>query len=251
MIMNKRMLAALLAAPAALTFAAPVQAQVSGSVATINPIAVVARSKAYIAAQQQIQATYKSAFDQIQARQTRFQTEVKPLIGTIDTNKDGDISEQEDAAAAARKDPNYARVAQLQQTANTDLQNLQLPVLKADIYAIEKILDLYDASQQRVVTARKVGVIVAPSAVLWAPDGIDITDAVLAEVDKTPSVAIAPPADWRPQQRAVELQQQLSEIKRRQAYAAAQQQQGARPATAPATGARPAPGIPAKPPEPR
>ena len=68
---NKAILAALLAAPAMLAVAAPAQAQVAG-IAYANPTSVVASSKAFAAANQQISTTYKAAFDQMQQRRQQL-----------------------------------------------------------------------------------------------------------------------------------------------------------------------------------
>jgi Skp family chaperone for outer membrane proteins len=266
MTINKRLMAAMLAAPAALAFTAPAHAQVTGGIATANPLGVITASKAFEAAEKSIEAEFKPSYDQIAARQARFQAEIKPLLTTIDTNKDGEVSEQEDAAATARKDPNYQKILAAQNTANQEIQRLQLPSVISELYALEKILDIYDASQQRVVAARKIGVILNPSAIIWGPEALDISQAILAEVDKTPTVTTKAPANWQPQQRTLELQKQVNELRRRAyqlAVLRAQQQQqqgtqgaapaGARPAGAPAAGApaRPAAGTPAKPAEPR
>lgn len=242
--MKHRVLVAALAASAAFVAAIPASAQVAG-IATINTMEVITRSKAFTTAETQLDTTFKPVRDQIQARQTKFQTDARSLIATIDTNKDGQVSEAEEQAAAARKDPNYTQLMTLQNQANEEIQKLQMPSILAELFAFEKILQLYDAAQMSVVNARKVNVILQPEAIVYAPDAVDISDAVIAELDKTPTVAITPPANWQPQQRTVQFQQQVNELKRRAyqlAAARAQQQQGAaaapgaaRPAAAPAT----------------
>jgi Skp family chaperone for outer membrane proteins len=251
---NKRVFVAALAASVAVAAAAPASAQVAG-LATVNQMDVVTRSKAFTTAEKQIDTTFKPVQDQIKARQDKFQTEAKALIATIDTNKDGQVSEQEEQAAAARKDPNYTRLMTMQTQANEEIQKLQLPSIMAELFAFEKLLAVYDAAQIQVVNARKINAILQPDSIVYAPDAMDISDAVLAEVDKTPTVAITPAADWRPQQRTVQFQQQVTELKRRayqMAVARAQQQQAPGAAAAPAAGASAAAGAtrPAKP-EPR
>jgi len=243
--MKNRVFAAALAASAAMTVAAPASAQVAG-IATINTIEAITRAKAFTTAETQLDTTFKPVRDQIQARQTKFQADARPLISTIDTNKDGQVSEAEEQAAAARKDPNYTQLMTLQNQANEEIQKLQMPSILAELFAFEKILALYDAAQISVVNARKVNVILTPEAIVYAPDAVDITDAVVAELDKTPTVAITPPANWQPQQRTVQFQQQVNELKRRAyqlAAARAQQQQQQGTAAAPgaaAPAARPA-----------
>lgn len=254
--MKHRVLAAALAASAAFVAAVPASAQVAG-IATVNTMEVITKAKAFTTAETQLDTTFKPVRDQIQARQTKFQADARALISTIDTNKDGQVSEAEEQAAAARKDPNYTQLMTLQNQANEDIQKLQLPSIVAELFAFEKILQLYDAAQISVVNARKVNVILSPEAIVYAPDAVDISDAIVAEIDKTPTVSITPPANWQPQQRTVQFQQQVTELKRRAYQLAAarqqqQQQQGAAAApgaTAPA--ARPAAGTKPAKPEPR
>ncbi|KTF69402.1 hypothetical protein ATB93_09670 [Sphingomonas sp. WG] len=244
--MKHRVFAATLAASAAMIAALPASAQVAG-IATVNQMEVITRSKAFTTAETQLDTTYKPVRDQIQARQTKFQTDARPLLTTIDTNKDGQVSEAEEQAASARKDPNYTQLMTLQTQANEEIQKLQMPSILAELFAFEKILQLYDAAQIGVVNARKINVILQPEAIVYAPDAVDISDAMVAELDKTPTVAITPPANWQPQQRTVQFQQQVNELKRRAYQMAAmraqqQQQQGA--AAAPGAAA-PAGSVPA------
>jgi Skp family chaperone for outer membrane proteins len=250
MTIKKRILAALLAAPAALVFAAPAQAQVNG-IATASPVRVVDSSKAFSAAQQQIQTTFKAAFDQINARRQAAQKEAEPLLAQLDTNKDKKVDDAELKAAQAAKNPVLDKIAALQNAANTDVQKLSNPAARAELFAIESILRQYDAAQLRVVTARKIGVVLTPEAFMYAPDSADISDAITVEIDKSvPTVSIQPPADWQPARETLAMQQQLAQLEQIRAYQAAAQQQRpagaapAAPAPAPAAGAK-------KPAEPR
>ena len=252
MIIKKRIIAALLAAPVALAFAAPAQAQVNG-IATASPVRVVDSSKAFAAAQQQIQTTFKAAFDQINARRQAAQKEAEPLLAQLDTNKDKKVDDAEINAAKAAKNPVLDKIAALQTAANNDVGKLSNPAARAELFAIESVLRQYDAAQLRVVTARKIGVILTPEAFMYAPDSADISDAITAELDKAvPTVSIQPPADWQPARETLALQQQLAQLEQMRAYQAAAQQQ--RPAgAAPAATAAPAPaaGGAKKPAEPR
>ncbi len=242
MTIDKRILAALLAAPAAIAFAAPASAQVQG-IATASPVKVINNTKAFAAAQQQISTTYKSAFDQIQARRQAAQKEAEPLLAQLDTNKDKQVSDDELRAAQAAKNPVLDRLKDIQTRAETDVAKLTNPAARAELFAIESILRQYDAAQMRVITARKVAVVLSPEAFMYAPDSADISDAITAELDKTlPTVGIQAPADWQPARETLAIQQQLAQLAQVRAYQAAaqRQQQGAAPAPA-AAGAKPAP----------
>lgn len=251
MITKKRILAALLAAPAALVVAAPAHAQVNG-IATASPVRVIDASKAFTAAQQQIQTTYKTAFDQINARRQAAQKEAEPLLAQLDTNKDKKVDDAELKAAQAAKNPVLDKIAAIQNAANTDVQKLSNPAARAELFAIESILRQYEPAQLRVVTARKISVVLSPEVFMYAPDSADISDAITAELDKSvPTVSIQAPADWQPARETLAMQQQLAQIEQIRAYqAAAQQQQrgaGAAPAPAAPAGAKPAGNKPAEP----
>lgn len=247
MITKKALLAAMLAAPAALAIAAPANAQVAG-IAYANPTAVVAGSKAFGAANQQISTTYKAAFDQMQARRTALETELKPLVAQLDANKDGKVSEEEGKAAQTAKNPAIEKIRTAQTNAQNDLGRLSNPAARAELFAIESILRQYEAAQLRVVNARKISVVLSPEVFMYAPDSANISQAITAEIDKVaPTVSIQPPADWQPSRETLAIQQQIAQAAQLQAYQqAAQQQRPAAGTPAPAAGT-----APAKPAEPR
>ncbi|RYY23383.1 MAG: OmpH family outer membrane protein [Sphingomonadales bacterium] len=251
MFTKKRIIASLLAAPAVLAFAAPAQAQVTGTIAYANPTSVVGNSKAFAAANQQISTTYKTSFDQIIARRQALQKEVEPLLVQLDTNKDKQISDEELKAAQNAKNPALDKLAAARTTAEADIGKLSNPASRAELFAIESILRKYEAAQSAVVTAKKIGVVLSPEVFMYAPDSADISPAITIEIDKsTPTVSISPPADWQPSRETIAIQQQLVQIAQIRAY----QQQSQQPpaAGAPAAGAaRPAAAAPAKPAEPR
>lgn len=250
MVTKKHILVALAAAPAALAFTAPATAQVSG-IATASPTRVVAGSKAFTAAQQQISTTYKSAFDQLAARRQALANELKPLSAQLDSNKDGNVTDAEIQAAQTAKNPAIEKIRTAQQNAQNDMARLSNPAARAELFAIESVLRQYEAAQLRVVNARKISVVLSPEVFMYAPDSADISQAITAEIDKTtPTVGITPPADWQPSRETLTIQQQLAQLAQLQAYqqAARQQQAAGQPAAA---GAAPAAPAPAKPAEPR
>lgn len=256
MITKKAILAAMLAAPAALAIATPAHAQ-AGGIAYASPTSVVAGSKAFAAANQQIATTYKSAFDQIQARRTAAQKEVEPIITQLrtqfDTNKDGQLSQAEQTALQNSKSPLLDRLKTAQDNAQNEIGRLSNPAARAELFAIESILRQYEAAQLRVVNARKINVVLSPEVFMYAPDSANISQAITEEIDKVaPTVSIQPPANWQPSRQTLAIQQEIAQAAQLQAYqqAAAQQQR----AQQPAAGAAPAATggtQPTKPAEPR
>jgi Skp family chaperone for outer membrane proteins len=230
--------AALLSAAA---IAMPANAQVAG-IATADTSVAIARSKALGTAYQQIGTQYAAAAQQMQAKRT----EINNLNAQLDTNKDKNLDQAEVDAAVKAKNPLLTQI----DTKQKEINALQDPIIRAQLYSVEEIAKRYEAAQQAVITAKKISVILTPEAFVWAPDAVDVTTAITAELDKAvPSVAIAPPADWRPSRQGAALYQSIQQL-----FNAAAQQQAAQAAAAqsPQPGApRPATPAPAQQPDSR
>lgn len=252
---SKKLLLGTLAASAALV-AVPASAQVAG-IASASPTTVVATSKAFGAARQQISTTYKASFDQISARRAALEKETQPLIAQLmtqyDTNKDGKLSEQEQAAAVNAKSPLLDKLRTAQTNSETDIAKLTNPAARAELFAIESVLRQYEAAQLRVVNAKKISVVLRPEAFMYAPETVDISDAIAAEIDKVaPTVSIQAPEGWQPARETLAIQQELVQMAQLAAYQRAAQAQQAGAAPAAGTPAPAAAGAkPAKPAEPR
>jgi Skp family chaperone for outer membrane proteins len=218
----------LLLAGAAMVYANSASAQVSG-IATADITKAIINAKALSTAYQQIGTTYAANFTQIQAKQK----EMVAIQKQLDTNKDNTLDQAEMDAAANAKTPAYqALVAK-----EDEINRLQEPSVKAQIYAIELIDDKYAAAQQQVITAKKISVILAPDAFLWAPPSVDVTNDLTNALNAlVPAVAITPPTGWQPRRRSVGLYQQINQLIENSARAQAQQA-----APAPAAGAAPRP----------
>ena len=209
---------------AAATFvAAPVAAQVNG-MATASPEAVIVRSAARIAAYQTIDQTYATQIAQIRTLRQEINTGQQAL----DTNKDGQLTEQEVQAG-------QAAVAQLQQKDEQATQ-LTAPIALAQYYAIEQIINDYGNAQTQVLQQKKIQLLIAPDAVQFAPDNFNVTNDILKALDtRLPTVSTTPPAGWQPRRGTVETHQTVQQVliaaaQQQQAAAAAQQGQPQQPA---------------------
>lgn len=224
-IRNTAIVAALLSAAA---IVAPAHAQVSG-IATSDTSVAIARSKALSTAYQQIGTQYAAAAQQMQTKRQ----EINNLNAQLDTNKDKELTQAELDVAIKAKSPLLTQI----DTKQKEINALQDPIILAQLYAVEQIALKYEAAQQAVVTAKKINVILAPDAFVWAPEAVDVTAAITAELDKSvPSVAIAPPANWRPSRQVGALYQQIQQLfnnaaQMQAAQAAAAQQRPAAPTT--------------------
>ena len=210
--------AALLSASA---IAVPASAQVAG-IATADTSVAIARSKALGTAYQQIGTQYASFAQQMQQKRK----EINDINVQLDTNKDKELTQAELDAAIKAKNPLLTQIDAKQK----EINQLQDPIIKAQLYAVEQIAMKYEAAQQTVITAKKISVILAPDAFVWAPESVDVTTAITAELDRTvPSVAITPPADWRSSRQIAALYQQIQQLFNNAAQAQAAQAQAAQP----------------------
>ena len=228
-------------AVAALFAAGSADAQTAG-IATVSPDVAILSAKAFAAANTQISTTYKSQLDQAAAQDTTLNTQIRTLI---DTNKDGQISQAELTAGQNATGTIGAQVKAAQTRAQPAIDQLREPAVKAQAYALEQIALKYDPALQAVARQKNASIVLTPNAVEYAPPATDITQAVVAELDRsTPTVPITAPANWQPSQTTVQLLNQYrqavyaAELRRQQA---AQQGGTAAVPTPSATGGAPAP----------
>lgn len=211
----KTVAAAALAGTAAI--ATPAAAQVSG-IATSSPEAVIVRSQARINAYQQIDQQYAT---QITALRTLRQ-EVATLQQTLDTDNNGQVTQAEAQA-------NPGVVQQIQQK-EQQLQQQSQPIVLAQTYAIEQLINDYSNVQQQVIQQKNIQLMLSPDAIQWGPEGVNVTnDLVAAMNQRVPSVQITPPQGWRPRADSLQTQQTVSQVllSVAQQQAAQQQQQAA------------------------
>ena len=214
------------AAAAALALAGaaamPASAQVNG-IGTVNVPAAIYSSQALEAAYTQIFQTYGTQMTQLQ--QTMQQRDA--LMAQFDTDQNGQLDQAELTAAQG----NTAVVQQLQGL-NQTIAQLQGPITTAQVYTIEQILMQYSAAAEQVIRERNVQLILAPEAIVYAPQEISLNDEIVAALNqRVPSVSTTVPEGWRPQQESVQIWEQVQELiqtlsQMRQAQQAQQGQQG-------------------------
>lgn len=198
---NSAFAAALLSAA---VISVPASAQVAG-IATADTSVVIARTKALGAAYQSIGTQYAAFAQQIQQKRK----EINDMNVQLDTNKDKELTQVELDAAIKAKNPLVAQIEAKQK----EIGQLQDPIIKAQLYSVEQIAMKYEAAQQAVIAAKKINIILAPDAFVWAPDAVDVSSAITAELDKAaPTVGTTPPADWRPSRQGANLYQQIQQL---------------------------------------
>jgi Skp family chaperone for outer membrane proteins len=211
----------------ALAIAVPAAAQVNGMAVT-EPAVAVASSQALQSGFQQIATTYAAQItqrDQLSAQRNQ-------LLQTLDTNGDGQVDEAEQATLTA-DNPTVVQI----NTLDDQINAAQAPIQLAQAYVVSQLGQQYGAAVQQVITDRSIQVLLSPEAVVYAADGMDVTQFVVTALNaRVPSVTITPPAGWQPNQAIVNLYQQVQQV-----FAIARQQQqaaGANGAAAPATEGR-------------
>lgn len=203
---------------------APAFAQAK-AVAVADVRVAAGRSAAFTAASQQIETTYKAQIDQQQSRGQTLQAEVNVLIAKYNEEAKKTPQNQTTLQAAAKA------VQDKRQAAQTELGRIGAPVDLAIAYVEDQISVRMNEAIKAAMTAKKVDLLVSPDAVLARENNVDITDAVVTELNRIlPNVSIAVPAGYQPGQLVQQRNQQLMD--------AARASQGAAPAPAP-TGTAP------------
>ena len=196
---------------------APAIAQAKG-VGVADVRVAAARSNAFTVASGQIETTYKAQIDQQQSRGQTLQAEVNVLIAKYN-EEIKKTPRNETAVAAAGK-----AVQDKQRAAQAELGQIGAPVDLAIAYVEDQISIRMNEAIKAAMTAKKVDLLVNPEAVIARENNVDITDAVLPELNRIlPTVSTAVPAGYQAGQLVQQRNQQLMD----QARAA----QGARPAT--------------------
>ena len=202
--------------------AAPAAAQ-ARAVAVADVRTAAAKSNAFSVASQQIETTYKAQIDQQQTRGQTLQAEMNVLIAKYNEEAKKTPQNQTALQAAAKA------VQDKRQSASNELAQIGAPVELALAYVEDQISLRMNEAIKAAMTAKKVDLLLQPDAVLARENNVDITDAVVVELNKIlPNVTITPPAGYQPGQLVQQRNQQLMDAAR-----AAQPAAGA-PATAPA-----------------
>jgi Skp family chaperone for outer membrane proteins len=260
---SKSISLALLAVTAAAVSAPAVQAQVAG-LASVNKVRVIMGTKAFKDGYNAIRSQNQPQLDRMDVLQRELDALSKPM----DSNGDGQLGEQDQAWAAAlqlldttmkamdkNKDGNLtgtevddlrARNLPAQQilTKQREMEAIQQNIQLAELYVVDSIDKKYDEALKGIVTAKKINAVLTPEAFEWAPPEADISNQMIAALDRTiPAVPLPAPDKFSTSQEAINLRAQIERIVVQSAIAQARAQQ----AQAQQPGAQPAAQAPAQP----
>lgn len=186
--MNIFMKAALVAA-ASVSLPSIASAQ---AVAVADVQGAVQKSAAFTAAMAQMKTTYAAQITAFETRQKALQAEITPLVTAFQ-------AAQKANSPQATLQTQYNAIQTKQQAAQAELQRLSAPIARAQAYVEEQIGGKLEAALKSAMIARNVQLVVAPQATVSYQPAVDITDAIVAELNKTvPSAGITPPAGWQP-----------------------------------------------------
>ena len=175
--------------------AAAPAAAVNTGVAVANLEAALANSAAYKAAITQIQTTYKAQITAFQTRQTAIQSELAPLRTEIET------LQRNPATPKATLDAKVNAFQTRAQNAQAELQRLSMLFARPEAYVKEQIGAKIEQALKAAMSAKKIGIVLAPEAVVAVQGASDISLDVVTQLNAlVPSAAITPPANWQPGQ---------------------------------------------------
>jgi Skp family chaperone for outer membrane proteins len=185
--------AALLAAtPLALAIPVAAQAQAVEGIAVADIQGAVQKSAAFITAMNQMKTTYATQIATFEARSKTLQAEIAPLVTAFQAAQKANTPQ-------ATLQTQYTAIQTRQQAAQTELQRLSAPIARAQGYVEEQIGAKLDVAIKAAMVAKKVSLVLNPQATISYQPSVDITDAVVAELNRNvPTVSITPPATWQP-----------------------------------------------------
>jgi Skp family chaperone for outer membrane proteins len=206
--------------------AAPAAAQSRAGIAVADVRVAAAKSTAFTVAMQQIEVTYKA---QIDARDTRAQTlqaELNLLVAKFNEEQKKPNASQALLQTAAKA------VQDKRAAANAEVGQMSQQIDLAVSYVEDQISVRMNEAIRSAMKRLKVDLLLNPDAVLARETNVDITDAVVADLNAIlPNVGIVPPAGYQPGQ--------LVQAKNQELVAAARAAGGQPAAPAPAPASQP------------
>jgi Skp family chaperone for outer membrane proteins len=163
--------------------------------AVANIEAVVVNSNAFKTAAEQRKTTYKATYDAAEARGKQLNAQIQPMITKLQTDSQAATPNQ------AALQQQYARIQQLQESGNQELQRILQPVALSEAYVNEQINEKLEAAIQAAMNKQKVSVVLNPQSVVAAAAAYNLNQAILAELNTAlPSAQLVPPAGWEPRE---------------------------------------------------
>lgn len=222
----KKLLAATAMAVATLSVspmvAAPAAAQSKTGIAVGDVRVAAAKSNAFTTAMGQIETTYKAQIDARDSRAQTLQAELNVLVARFNEEQRKPTQNRTALEAAAKA------VQDKRTAANAEVGQLGGQVDLAVAYVEDQISVRMNEAIRAAMKRLKIDLLLNPDAVLAREPNVDITDAIVADLNAIlPNVGIVPPAGYQPGQ--------LVQAKNQELVNAARAAQGQPAAPAPTT----------------
>jgi len=147
------------------------------------------------AAAEQRKTYYKAQFDAAQQRKSQIEAQLKPLYDKINADSQAANPNQQSLQQQAQT------IQQIEQSGQQELQRIMQPVALSQAYVSEQISDKLEQATRNAMAAKKVSLLLRQEATLLGMESYDLTDAVIAELDKLiPTAQLVPPQGWEPRQ---------------------------------------------------
>ena len=169
--------AAMLAATPIFAMPATVQAQAVDGIAVADIQGAVQKSAAFITAMGQMKTTYATQITAFETRSKALQAEIAPLVTAFQAAQKANTPQ-------ATLQTQYTAIQTKQQSAQAELQRLSTPIARAQGYVEEQIGAKLDVAIKAAMVARKVNLVLSPQATISYQPSVDITDAIVAELNR-------------------------------------------------------------------
>jgi Skp family chaperone for outer membrane proteins len=186
----------------ALTATAPaVLAQSKLGIATANVRGAVVNTNAHRTAVEQMKVTYKPQIDARTAREQALQAELQVLAAAYEAEA------KKPGATEKSVTPSGQAFQKRQSEAQAELAQLSQQIELALVYVEDQINLKIDSAVKTAMDKKKVDLLLNPEAVIARAGTVDITKAIVDELNVlVPSVQIVPPAGYQPGQLVAEQQ---------------------------------------------
>jgi Skp family chaperone for outer membrane proteins len=190
--------AAMVAAVASITLTATAPAVLAQSklgIATANVRGAVVNTNAHRTAVEQMKVTYKPQIDARTAREQTLQAELQVLAAAYEAEA------KKPGATEKSVTPTGQAFQKRQGEAQAELAQMSQQIELALVYVEDQINLKIDGAVKTAMDKKKVDLLVNPDAVIARAGTVDITKAIVDELNVlVPSVQIVPPAGYQPGQ---------------------------------------------------
>lgn len=175
----------------AIVAAVPASAQSRGTTASVDLEKVLEGSSAARAALAQIQATYAANIQQAQQVEANANAQLQPLVAS------GQAEQAKPQPNQSQLQTLSAQISQVRAQTQAQVQQLIQPAQIAQAYVSDQINRAVVPAVAAVATARRAGVVVSRDSALYVDPASDLTNDVIAELNRTtPQVSIVAPPEW-------------------------------------------------------